>query len=680
MLEIFLLGEIVIRLDGEPVTHFRSQKEIALLVYLAHTGQTHGREALADLLWEARSTKQSLSNLRTALARLRKQVGDQLIVTRKTVAVTPAVHKQTDSVRFQALLARAGKGRSAAESNLLAQGLQLYSGEFMAGFPLAQTPRFDDWLVVEQERLHQIAMRGYRHLAAWQEELGAFSAGVSTAQQWVTWDPLDETAQQQLMRLLAYAGRTSEASRVYEKCRDLLQMELAVPPAPATTALYKSIQDGSLRTPDIAPAPLHNLPRALTPLFGRKKEIEKLTSLLVKPEYPLVSITGAGGIGKTSLALAAGRQIAATDQHPFRDGIWFVSLEEIENDTPEIVKNVVAAAIGQAMGLYFLGDADLWSQLVRQLAAKHVLLILDNIEQFLSTTSDMLIDLLEAGEGIHLLVTSSSTPALTTSVAFPLEGLKTPATVSAAAFNNESVRLFAERAARVSAQFDLEKHLPQVVAICQAVKGMPLAIELAAGSLGRLMVDEILRALTSDLHLLDSTRRDLPRRQRTLHAVFDYTWERLDAREQAALAQISVFRGGFTRQAAEAVLNETASALYNLQHHALLGRDERGRFSMHPLLRQLAREKLSGAKMIEVEGQAFAGTAFISPILCSHLKMNCSAGQVRKRYKPFCPNKPICARPGNTPSRLGSGTLSPLVWTAAIISTSAKGFSAKKRP
>jgi DNA-binding SARP family transcriptional activator len=158
MLEVFLLGEITFHSHSKPITQFRSQKEIALLAYLAHTGQTHNREALADLLWEARSTSQSLSNLRTALARLRKQVGDHLIVTRKTVAVTPAVHEQTDSVRFQAMLAGAGGERSVTAVNLLAQGLALYCGEMMAGFSLPDTPRFNDWLIVEQERLRQIAL------------------------------------------------------------------------------------------------------------------------------------------------------------------------------------------------------------------------------------------------------------------------------------------------------------------------------------------------------------------------------------------------------------------------------------------------------------------------------------------------------------------------------------------
>ncbi len=590
MLEIFLLGEIKIRLHGTPVIQIRSQKEIALLAYLAHSGQTHNREALADLLWEARSTKQSLSNLRTVLARLRQQVGDDLIVTPKTVAVTHAVHEQMDTVRFQMMLAGMGKERTITAVNLLSQGLKLYSGEFMAGFSVPDAPRFDDWLVVEQERLRQIAMRGYRQLARWQEEQGAFADGVVTAQQWASWDPLDETAQQQLMRLLAYDGRISEALSVYEKCRHLLQAELGITPSPATIALYETIQARSLSPPDITPTPLHNLPRALTPLYGRKKEIEHLTRILLNPEYPLVSITGVGGMGKTSLALATGRQLAAAPPPFFQDGIWFISLEEIENDTPEKVGDRVAALVGRAMGLYFHGESDLWSQLLGQLAAKKLLLILDNIEQFLTIASDLIVDLLKAGEDIHLLTTSRTTLALAASVTFPLTGLETPTQVSAEALQNESVRLFAERAARMPVPFQLEKHLAEVVAICQFVEGMPLAIELAAASLGRLMMAEIMPALTDNLHLLDTTRHDLPPRQRTLQAVFDTTWQLLDSREQMLLAQISIFRGGFTRPAADAVLKD-AKGLYILQHHALLGRDETGRFKMHPLIRQFAVEQ-----------------------------------------------------------------------------------------
>lgn len=618
MLEICLLGGITIRLNGELITQFRSQTEIALLAYLAHSGKTHNREALADLLWEARSTKQSQSNLRTVLARLRKRVGDQLVVTRKTVSLLHSVHEQTDSVRLQAILAGSGSERSPIAMNLLAQGLALYGGEMMADFSLANAPRFNDWLAVEQEHLRQMVMNGYRRLAGWQEELGAFAAGAATAQKWVTWDPLDEMAQQQLMRLLAYDGRSEEALRVYEQCHQLLQEELAITPAPTTIALYKSIQNGSLRLPAIIPAPAHNIPRPLTPLFGRRKEIQSITNIILNPDYPLVSISGGGGMGKTSLALATARHLLAEEKHPFRDGIWFVALETIEKDSREKIEEEVAALIGQAMGLYFHGESELWSQLVGQLASKHVLLILDNIEQFLTVASDLIIDLLEAGGNIHLLVTSRTTLALGASVAFPLAGLQAPGQPSPDAANNESVRLFAERAARLPVSFRLDKHLAEVVAICQFVEGMPLGIELAAASLGRLMIDEILPALINNLQLLETTQRDVPPRQRTLQAVFDYTWRLLDAREQKALAQISVFRGGFTREAAETVLSDSASSIYNLQAHALLNRSETGRFKLHPLVRQFARDKLNGVDMIELREQALnRHTAYFASLMHS---------------------------------------------------------------
>ena len=171
--------------------------------------------------------------------------------------------------------------------NQLSQGLDLYAGEFMAGFFLPNAPRFNDWLVVEQERLRQLARNGYRQLAGWQEEQGDFTAGIITVQRWLSWDPLDETAQQKLMRLLAYDGRTSEALGTYEKYRDHLQKEISISPDPDTTALYRSIQDGSLSPPVIASTPLHNLPRPLLPLFGRKTELTKLNEYPAKPRISI---------------------------------------------------------------------------------------------------------------------------------------------------------------------------------------------------------------------------------------------------------------------------------------------------------------------------------------------------------------------------------------------------------
>ncbi len=576
MLELTILGNVEIKRDGVPIPRFRSQTEIALLVFLAHTGQTHSREMIADLLWDARTTKQSLSNLRTVLTRLRKRTGDALIVTRKTVAIDRAVHEQTDSVRFAALLGDASR---------LEEGLGLYGGELMGGFYLPDAPRFNDWLTIEQERLRQLAARGYRQLATMQERRGAYAAGIETARRWVALNTLDEGAQQQLMRLLALNGQSADSLQSFEAYRKLLDTELGIAPTSATMQLIESIERGSLR------AVKHNLPRTRTPIFGRISQLAQLKSYLLDPNHPLVSILGVGGIGKTTLAMAVARQLVSENGHTFSDGIWFVSLAEVEETAVELVKTRVAAIMGQALELHFHSESDLWSQLLAQLATKHALLILDNIEQFAVVAADLIDELLAAARNVHLLITSRTTLALGQGVVITLAGLDIPANLADAA-QNESVQLFAASAARSPAPFDLAKNLTEVVAICQFVRGMPLAIELAAASLIRLSLHEVLPALQNNLSLLNTTHTALPARQRTLQAVFDHTWQLLDRREQAVLAQLAVFRGGFVRKSAETILENDSTTLYSLQHHALLKRDQTSRFQIHPLLRQLAQDKL----------------------------------------------------------------------------------------
>jgi DNA-binding SARP family transcriptional activator len=153
MLTLTLLGQVAIARDGEPISGFRSQTEIALLVYMAQTGQVHTREALADLLWEANSTAQSLSNLRTALTRLRAHAADDLLVTRQTIAMRPESRAGVDSVLLQSELQSIAVPQSPDDAARLAAALRVYKGDFLAGFYLAGAPRFNDWAVVEQERM-----------------------------------------------------------------------------------------------------------------------------------------------------------------------------------------------------------------------------------------------------------------------------------------------------------------------------------------------------------------------------------------------------------------------------------------------------------------------------------------------------------------------------------------------
>ena len=155
MLSFTLLGQTVLSKNGVPLAQFRSQKEAALLIYLAQTRQSHQRDFLAELLWESSSTKQSLTNLRTALSRLRKQVGDALLVTRKTVELTPENQQQVDSVILLQALTGMGQIDTAEKATTLKNALDTYHGDFLADFHLSNAPQFNEWITVTREHIRR---------------------------------------------------------------------------------------------------------------------------------------------------------------------------------------------------------------------------------------------------------------------------------------------------------------------------------------------------------------------------------------------------------------------------------------------------------------------------------------------------------------------------------------------
>jgi DNA-binding SARP family transcriptional activator len=411
MLTLTLLGQVAIARDGEPISGFRSQTEIALLVYLAHTGQVHSREALADLLWDASSTAQSLSNLRTTLSRLRVHVGEELLITRTTIAMRPASRAGVDSVLLQSELQAIAVPQSPDEAARLVAALRLYAGDFLAGFYLAGAPRFNEWVVVEQEYLRQQVIAGLQWLIAYALDQPDPLLGIAAAQQWLTMDELNETAHAHLIHLLALNGQTTAALTQAERLTRLLDEELGVSPQPATVHLVERIRKGELspapsRVPRQWRAVSHNLPRELTPFVGRAAERATLVDRLLDPACPLVTLTGQGGMGKTRLALAAAREIAEQAAEHFPDGMGFVSLAEV--DSQDATSDGMAAAIGAALKLSFQGGRPPAQQLLALLGSMSCLIILDNCEHLLDgDLPDLVIDLLQAGPGVHLLATST---------------------------------------------------------------------------------------------------------------------------------------------------------------------------------------------------------------------------------------------------------------------------------
>jgi len=237
MVSFQLLGSVSLFKNGQPLSQFRSQKEAALLIYLAQTGQSHAREFLADLLWDDRTTQQALSNLRTVLARLHKQVGDALVVSRKTLTLAPQSQQQVDSVILLRTLAKVGPIDTPAKADALQTVLNAYRGDFLADFRLPDAPQFEQWVTTTREQIRRQVIVAYDKLGQYAIATGAVEDGIALAQRWLAVDRLDDAAHTLLIRLLLEAGQTGAAVAHYDYCTELLRKELDIAPPAAMMTL-----------------------------------------------------------------------------------------------------------------------------------------------------------------------------------------------------------------------------------------------------------------------------------------------------------------------------------------------------------------------------------------------------------------------------------------------------------
>ncbi len=369
----------------------------------------------------------------------------------------------------------------------------------------------------------------------------------------------------------------------------LIPSDAGTSPAPAPPALARTVVPTAL-TGLIAPLTAPRLPTQTTPFVGREAEVSGLIALLRDPQNRLITLLAPGGMGKTRLAL----EVASALGSEFRDGATFIPLNAVS--APEHVLSAIASAVGVTLS----GELDPKLQLLGHFRRRLTLLILDNFEHLLEA-APLLLDLLEAAPQVQILTTSRERLNLSAELVFPLGGMDTPEPNSSAdPLASGAVRLFvgAARRARVGADYT-PADLRQVARICRLVEGMPLAILLAASWADLLKVGEIADEVSRGIDFLESQWRDTPARQRSIRAVFDSSWRRLSANEAAVLAKLSVFRGGFTRRAAEQVAGASLRTLAGLVNKALLWMDAEGRCSLHELLRQYAAEQLAAAAQDE---------------------------------------------------------------------------------
>ncbi len=346
----------------------------------------------------------------------------------------------------------------------------------------------------------------------------------------------------------------------------------------------------------------YTLPRSITPFLGREPEIDALLGYLVDPNLQLVSVLGPGGMGKTRLALAVADRLVASDDNPFVDGIVFVSLAALTEPTQ------IAPAIADALAILIDTKRETKQQLLTYLSQKRLLLIIDNCEHLLDGI-DPLMEIVQAAPNVCVLATSRERLHLPGEQAFPIDGLGGFDQILAdtdEAMAHPAVRLFCQSAQRAAPTFVLTSaDLPQMARICRLTAGMPLGIELSAGWVGMMSLYEIADEIQRNLDFLESNLRTMPARHRSMRAVFDASWQHLDPAEERVFRQLSIFRGGFTRQAAAGVANASLRHLGHLMYKSLLHYDRaHNRYWLHELLHQYGAEKLA-----EDAGEASATAA-----------------------------------------------------------------------
>jgi predicted ATPase/DNA-binding SARP family transcriptional activator len=599
-----LLGPPQIEADSKPIEIGR-RKAVALLAYLAVTGQAHSREALAALLWPEASERRARAGLRSALWALNKTpLAVWLHLDGETIALPPDEAVVIDAVRFRALLATA-EAHDHPHTEICADCLpavttavSLYQADFMAGFTLPDAPAFDEWQFFEADDLRALLARALERLLRFHSEAEDWDQAIVYGRRLTALDPLHEPAQYALMQLYARSGQQAAALRQYQLHQETMAAELGLEPSAEMTALQEQIRSGAwpqreARQPPIVPPPAgsppHNLPLNPTPFIGREDELRRLATFLGDPGTRLLTIVGPGGIGKTRLALAAA---SALSPSRFKDGVYFVSLTPL--DEPEAMLSLIAETVGYPLQSDGRPPAQ---QLCDYLRRQSLLLILDNFEHLLAGTT-FVAELLSQAPQVTVLATSRERLNLYEEQQLLLGGLAVPEAQTAVTGSDyPAAVLFLDCARRRRPDFELTAgDLPHLATICRLVAGIPLALELAAAWTEVLSLREIAAEIECNLDFLETDVRNVPARHRSMRAVFDASWQRLRAAEQRVYAQLSVFRSGFTAAAAGAVTGASLKILASLVHQSLLRvNPDKERYDLHELLRQYAADKLGEA-------------------------------------------------------------------------------------
>jgi predicted ATPase/DNA-binding SARP family transcriptional activator len=592
-LRVRLLGGFGVEVDGRAVPEavWRQRRAAGVVKLLAlEPGHRMHREQLMELLWPDLDYSSQLNNLRQALHHSRRALelagmpaGLALTRDGDIVVLAPADLVWVDAHAFEEAVAGAWQLRTPASADA---ALALYRGD------LLPDDRYEEWVEQRRTTLRTGYLALLARLAALYEERGEPVEAIGAWQRLLAAAPTNEAAHTALMRLYAGSGQRQPALTQFDQLVTILERELDAAPEPATLELADSIREGRFPEHDRSTIGLagpgvvqSNVPIPISQLVGRQQELAELGQLLTTER--LLTLTGPGGIGKTRLAIEVARR--ASDR--VTDGVVFVDLTPVRDPAR------VIPAIAEAIGVREDGSRALEVSLAASLRDRRMLLVLDNAEQ-VAVAGPAIAQLLERAPSLKALITSRVVLRLRGEREYPVQPL------GVAEAESPAVRLFISRARDVQPNFTLtDDNAATVTEICRRLDGLPLAIELAAARSRVLSPQAILNRLNDPLALLTTGAADLPERQRTIRATIQWSYDLLNPFEQQVFDRLSVFVGGWTLDAAEALLGDFAQpvdvldGLDSLAGKHLITRIEQpggdARFRMLETIREFGLERLA---------------------------------------------------------------------------------------
>ncbi len=579
--ELRVLGPVeLVGHDG--VVALSGQKHRSLLAALALAGgRACSADALVDALWGQTPPPSAAKLLQVYVSQLRKALPEGLaVVTVSAGYALDRVAASLDSERFERLLDEAGdaleSGNPALAASLAEQALGLWRG------PAFAEVAYEDFARGEAERLEELRLVACETRLEAKLRLGEHAEALGEILALADEHPLRERMQGLAMLALYRSGRQVDALERFAALRRHLDEELGLEPGPRLRELQRAIlrHDAGLELASAPETRVGSLPVAPNPLVGRVRELELLDRLLTRREARLLVLTGAGGSGKTRLALEAARRAAPS----YANGAALVELAPLRD--PELV----APTIAQALGLAEVAGEAAIDTLADALRGRELLLVLDNAEH-VRQAAPRYAELVARAPRLTLLVTSRAVLHVTGEHVFPVAPLDAAA----------AVELFDQRARARQPDFEpTDANQSEIREICLKVDCLPLAVELAAARMRVLTPETVLQRLTERLSFLAGGPRDVPARQQTLRETLDWSYGLLSDEERELLARLSVFRGGATLEAVATVCfdGDEDRALDLVESLAdaslLLVRRAEGeaRYSLLETVRQYAAERL----------------------------------------------------------------------------------------